>query len=300
MHIGEACILARRRCNSVVNKSVANRRHAMTELLDRGGVQPLGLPKAQAVGPVNGRRVALASGALLVVVAAMVDVVTLSGSGAWAVVLAVALGLAVVPIIASPLEWFVHRFVYHQPVIKALDAIFKVHTAHHYAYFPTWRYVTGGPARRLSIRVRTPYEHTSFLRNAGVRLAHFGWYMAIGATVIWTPAWLLTHNGAFLMGIVVSSAIVSNLFIVVHDTIHRPGSHRIVEAQPWYAFLDRHHYVHHIDLGVNLNFLLPLADLLFGTLRRTLTPEELARHGTLASAKARKLGQGERARVVVG
>lgn len=74
--------------------------------------------------------------------------------------------------------------------------------------------------------------------------------MAIGAVAIWLPAWLLTRNIAFIAGIVVSSAVVSNLFIAVHDTIHRPGSHRLIEAQPWYAFLDRHHYVHHVDLGV--------------------------------------------------
>jgi hypothetical protein len=243
--------------------------------------------------------VLVATAGVVAVVASIVAVVARLGEGTAAVVVAVVLGLAVVPIVASPLEWFVHRFVYHEAVVHALEAICRVHTAHHYAYFPTWRYVTGGPARRLSIRVRTPYEHTSWLRNAGVRLAHFGWYMAIGVVVVWIPAWLLTRDVAFLVGVVVSSAVVSNLFIVVHDTIHRPGSHRIVEAQPWFAFLDRHHYVHHVDLGVNLNFLLPLADLLFGTLRRTLTPEELERHGTLAAAKARPLGYGERARAVV-
>lgn len=82
----------------------------------------------------------------------------------------------------------------------------------------------------------------------------------------------------------------------MHDTIHRPGTHRIVEAQPWFGFLDRHHYIHHVALGTNLNFLLPLADMLFGTLRRELTPEELDRHGPLERAKARVLGEGERAR----
>lgn len=44
-----------------------------------------------------------------------------------------------------------HRCVYHVPVIGALRPIFTVHTAHHYTYFPTWRYVTSGPPRRLAI-----------------------------------------------------------------------------------------------------------------------------------------------------
>lgn len=123
--------------------------------------------------------------------------------------------------------------------------------------------------------------------------------MAIGVVAIWLPAWLVTGNVAFLAGIVVSSAVVSNLLIAVHDTIHRPGSHRLIEAQPWYAFLDRHHYIHHVDLGANLNFLLPLADWMFGTLRTRLEPDEIERHGTLVAAKSRPIGEGERARVAV-
>ena len=170
---------------------------------------------------------------------------------------------------------------------------------HHYAYFPTWRYVTAGPVRRLPITNRSPEALVSRFRNGGVRLAHFSWYMTIAVVLVWLPAWFLTGNVPFLAGIIAASAVVSNLMIVVHDTIHRPGSHRIVEAQPWFAFLDRHHYIHHVALGMNLNFLLPLADLLFGTLRRQLTPEELARHGPLERAKASPAGHGERARAAV-
>jgi len=215
-------------------------------------------------------------------------------------VVAVVLGLAVIPLVASPIEWFVHRFVYHEEVLRPLGAIFVVHTAHHFAFFPTWRYVTSGPPRRLAIRRRTPDVHAAPASNARVRLAHFSWYMGIGALVVWAPAWFVTRSTAFVVGLVISSAVVSNLFIVVHDTIHRPGSHRMVEAQPWFRFLDRHHYIHHVDLGANLNFLLPIADALFGTLRRSLTTEELASHGSLEVAKARPAGQGERARIAVG
>lgn len=261
---------------------------------------PVARPKPRPVGPVDARRILLATLGLASVVVALVWIVrSLPYAGAAPATLAAALGLVVIPIVASPLEWFVHRFVYHEAVIRPLKAIFTVHTAHHYAYFPTWRYVTGGPARRLSIRNRTPDIHFSAVRNAGVRLAHFTWYMTIGAVVVWLPSWLLTGDVPFLVGQVVASALVSNLFIVVHDTIHRPGSHRIVEAQPWFAFLDRHHYIHHVALGANLNFLLPLADVLFGTLRTEMSPEELAQHGPLALAKARPVGAGERARAAV-
>jgi hypothetical protein len=258
---------------------------------------PTARPKPTPVGPVDRRRILLASTAVGVLVAGAVWVVRLlPDSGAAPAVLAAALGVVLIPLVASPLEWFVHRFVYHEAVIRPLAVIFTVHTAHHYAYFPPWRYVTGGPVRRLSIRKRSPDAHVSRVRNAGVRLAHFSWYMAIGAVVIWLPAWLLTGDVPFLVGLVAASAVVSNLFVVVHDTIHRPGSHRIVEAQPWFAFLDRHHYIHHVALGTNLNFLLPLADLLFGTLRTQMTPEEIDRFGPFELAKAKLVGEGERAR----
>ncbi|HEX4980860.1 MAG TPA: hypothetical protein VFV63_04145 [Ilumatobacteraceae bacterium] len=253
--------------------------------------------KPSPVGPVDWPRVLVASSAVAGVVAGVMWVVRLlPESGVAPAALAFVVGLVVIPVVASPIEWFVHRLVYHEAVIRPLRAICTVHTAHHYAFFPTWRYVTGGPARRLSIRKRAPDANTSRARNAGVRLAHFSWYMTIGAVVVWLPAWWVTGDVPFLVGLVVASAVVSNLFIVVHDTIHRPASHRIVEAQPWFAFLDRHHYIHHVALGANLNFLLPLADLLFGTLRTELTAEELERHGCLEVAKTRMVGQGERAR----
>jgi hypothetical protein len=251
------------------------------------------------VGPIDGRRVVAGSVAVVALATGAVVAVRAVGDGGARSVLAFVLGLAVVPLIASPLEWIVHRFVYHAPALRPLATIFKVHTVHHHGYFPTWRYTTGGPARRLSVGSGLAEVHSSPVRNAGVRLAHFCWYMVIGVVVVWLPTWVITRSVPFLVGIVLSSIVVSNLFIVVHDTIHRPGSHRLVEAQPWFAFLDRHHWIHHIDLGANLNFLLPLADLLFGTLRTSATSEESAVHGTLAQAKARPLGQGERAALAV-
>ena len=252
------------------------------------------------VVPIDRTRFLLGLLAFAAIAAAVLVAVRVSSGTALHTPLAFALGVALIPIIAAPIEWIVHRFVYHEPVVPWLRPIFTVHTAHHFAFFPTWRYVTGGPARRLAIRRRSPDVHLSAVGNARVRAAHYTWYMALGAVVIWTPAWLATGDVAFLVGLIVSSAVVSNLFIVVHDTIHRPRSHRIVEAQPWFAFLDRHHWIHHIDLGANLNFLLPLGDLVFGTLRTELTSEELAGHGTLAQAKAGVVGEGERARSTVG
>src|SRR5262245_33800268 len=103
-------------------------------------------------------------------------------------------------------------------------------------------------------------------------MCHFSCYMAIGCACIWLPAWVLTGNVAFPAGLIVTSAAVSDLFVRVHDAIHYPGRHCFIEAQPWFRFLENHHYIHHVDTKANANFLLPLADWLFGTMRRSQTP----------------------------
>jgi hypothetical protein len=97
-------------------------------------------PRPRPVGPVDRRRVLIGTGAVIVVVLAVAGLVRLlPDPGGAPAVIAVVLGLVVLPVAASPIEWFVHRFVYHEAVIRPLKAIYTVHTVHHYAYFPTWR-----------------------------------------------------------------------------------------------------------------------------------------------------------------
>ena len=221
-----------------------------------------------------------------------------TGLGRMAAIVA---GACLTPIMASPFEWLVHRYVYHRHLVPGLGRIYTIHHhSHHYVFFPTWRYVTSGPPRRIPIAGEgTTAVSTGHVENAMTRLAHVAFYLTLGLVLIITPAWLATHNVYFVLGGLTSLVVVSNLFVTVHDTIHRPGSHRLIEAQPWFRFLDNHHYIHHVDTEANVNFLLPLADWLFGTLRRTLTEEELRAHGPLAAAKATPVGTGEPAREAV-
>lgn len=278
---------------------IAIRRGTMTELIDSTPRATTRVPTPTAISPVNRRRVAAMTAVIAGFAVLLLVVANVTGDGGVGAVISVLAGIVLVPLLASPWEWLVHRCVYHLPVVPPLRPIFKVHTAHHFTFFPTWRYTTSGPARRLAITAGPPDVHDSRWANARVRFAHYAWYLALGSLTILLPAWLLTLDRFFLVGAAVSLAVVSNLFITVHDTIHRPGSHRVIEAQPWFAFLDRHHYIHHVDLGANLNFLLPLADALYGTLRTELAAEEIARHGTLEQARAQPAGAGERARDAV-
>jgi len=212
-------------------------------------------------------------------------------------VAAFVVGLIITPIIASPIEWLVHRYIYHRS-FGLLRRIYAVHLAHHHLYFPTWRYITGGPARRIPIfGTGVGVPQISRWKNALTYFAHFGFYMTLGAALIWLPMWLVSQSVPFLVGAILGTVVISNLFITVHDSIHRPGSHSIMETQTWFCFLDEHHYIHHVDTEANVNFLLPLADWLFGTLRRTLTNEELTRHGSREAAKSLVIGVGEPANV---
>jgi hypothetical protein len=91
--------------------------------------------------------------------------------------------------------------------------------------------------------------------------------------------------------------------------------HRYVYHRPLFPWMRRifviHHQGHHHALFPTwryvtngpvrrhpIRFLLPLADWLFGTMRRSLTAEEPARHGSLAEARAHPRGMSEPAREV--
>jgi hypothetical protein len=238
-------------------------------------------------------RIAAMTSLLILFFGAMSGLVRVLPHDAIGAVVAFVLGLIVTPIIASPIEWLVHRYIYHRS-FSLLRRIYAVHIAHHHLYFPTWRYVTGGPARRIPILGRgVGIPHISRSKNAMIYFAHFVFYMTLGAALIWLPMWLVAQSVPFLVGAMLGTIVISNLFITVHDAIHRPGSHSIMETQAWFYFLDEHHYIHHMDTEANVNFLLPLADWLFGTLRRTLTNEELTRHGSREAAKSQVRGVGE-------
>lgn len=81
-----------------------------------------------------------------------------------------------------------------------------------------------------------------------------------------------------------SLAFLSYLLAYVHGCIHNPQG-RWIERQGWFMWLDRHHYIHHVDQTANINFLLPLCDLLFGTRKAQMSPEEASHNPSFEEAK---------------
>lgn len=196
------------------------------------------------------------------------------------IVLTFTIGLIITPVIGAPIEWVIHRQILHGNLIL-LRRLYAIHMAHHSVFFPPWRYVTEGPAQRIAILgqdLRVP--QTAKWRNVLTYLAHVVFYMLIAAALFWVPAWLLSQNVGFLAGLILGSAVLSNLFIIVHDAMHRPGCHKSIEVRRWYLILNKHHYIHHADTRVNYNSLLPLADWLFGTLRKEIQENTESYRGT--------------------
>lgn len=182
-------------------------------------------------------------------------------------------------------EWLVHGLLYHGRV-PGLGIIRTIHHhGHHFAVFPPRRYVHEGPSRFMHFRApllplrlaEKPID--DFLSMYSQVALHF----VVGIPLVLVPAWLLTDRGAFVGSVAVTLTIISWLLGYVHGAIHTPRG-RPIERMRWFQWLNHHHYIHHIDLRSNLNFMLPIFDALLGTQKGALTPGEAAAFPTFAEA----------------
>jgi hypothetical protein len=200
-------------------------------------------------------------------------------AGPGAAVLILALG--------SLYEWIVHRWVYHGPSpVPLLQSIHEIHVrGHHWHRFPPDRYVEAGLVERIPVIPADPFAVCSNPRARWIAWAgQYALYLTVGIPFAFLPIWFLTGNPLFTASAVVSGMIVCYFFIKVHDVIHYPAN-RWIERHSWFRFLDRHHYIHHIDNHANINFLLPLCDWLFGTLKLQVNSVESRRWPAFEHAK---------------
>jgi hypothetical protein len=182
-------------------------------------------------------------------------------------------------------EWLVHRVLYHGRV-PGLGILRRIHQhGHHVALFPPTRYVQAGPFPFMRVRPPLlPFRMAgSALDSRLTEWSQVALHLAAGVPLILLPAWL-TGSGSFLAGAGATLAVVSFLLAHVHGAMHTPRD-RWIERTRWFRWLDRRHYVHHVDRAANLNFMLPLCDLLFGTSRGRLSAREAARFPPFEQAR---------------
>ena len=226
----------------------------------------------------------------LATVAGIVSLARLAGPDPftfWGILVSIPGAVFAIVIIGSLYEWIVHRFIYHRgSEINLLQNIYRIHQhGHHWHRFPPDRYVQGGPIERIPVfsgnaRALCGSRSQRWIAWWG----QFLLYLAVAIPFAFVPAWLLTRNPLFTVSAVVTGLVVCYLFIRVHDVMHYPAK-RALERRVWFRFLDRHHYIHHIDTTANLNFLLPLCDFLFGTLKLEPSQEERCRWPSFDQAK---------------
>lgn len=200
-----------------------------------------------------------------------------------------AIGVLVTLVIGSIVEWVVHRWIMHRPSrLPVLRLAYEHHhRAHHWVNFPPDQYIQTGPVQYVPLWTgRLDRVATTWVAWGVTVAAHLAFYAVFAVALVVLPAWLWSGNSAFAWSVTATAVVVLFLFVHAHDAMHYPGLSPL-ERFAFFKWLDHHHYIHHIDTRANTNFLLPLGDLLFGTLRRTLTAEELRRWPSYEEARRR-------------
>jgi hypothetical protein len=259
-----------------------------------------GAPGAEIPGyPASGRALEPSPARVLAVFAGVALAVgALFGLARWlapaidtpgGLVASIAAGVALTLLAGAIVEWVVHRWIMHRPSrLPVLRLAYEHHhRAHHWINFPPDQYVQAGPVQYVPLwSGRLDRVATSRLAWAVTVAAHFAFYGVFAIACVVLPVWLWSGNAAFAWAATASSAVVLFLFLHAHDAMHYPGLSPL-ERFGFFRWLDHHHYIHHIDTGANTNFLLPLGDLLLGTLRREPTAAERRRWPSYEEARRR-------------
>lgn len=181
---------------------------------------------------------------------------------------------------SSFFEWAFHRFWLHRPWLP--EDCFRAHTMIHHQL--------------------CKYEDTFHVTEEEQEEAlHFQWWggpvlvlinLAPWALLAWglsAAGWALPY-AAFLATFGVVVALYYAGYEGLHYLMHKP-SIPAIENSGYFRFLKKHHALHHVYMDKNLNVLLPLADLLLGSLILEAPRSVPTVTGPNARATARKFSR---------
>ncbi|MEP2776162.1 MAG: sterol desaturase family protein [Luteolibacter sp.] len=158
-------------------------------------------------------------------------------------------GLAVGIVFGSFFEWALHKYIMHRPLGK-FRYPFEAHAVVHHQVF----------------KADLTYHLQDEKDKETIPMA---WWngavlVAIGAIPFVLLSWAIGQWG-FVVGGVVAFASYYCFYEYIHWCMHLPKARR-VEKPEWFRRLNGHHLLHHRYMHKNFNVVLPLADLLLGTL----------------------------------
>jgi hypothetical protein len=160
-----------------------------------------------------------------------------------------AIGFTVATVYCSLFEWTLHRFIMHRP-LGGFRYSFERHALIHHHIFRA--------------------DHTYHLIDEkDAKTIPMAWWngpvlIAVGILPFVLVSYLTGH-WSFVIGAVISCSAYYGAYEYIHWCMHLPRK-RSVERSGIFFRLNGHHLLHHRYMGKNFNVVMPLADLLFGTL----------------------------------
>ena len=158
-------------------------------------------------------------------------------------------GFVVAVIFASFFEWTFHRYVMHRPV-RGFTYPFQAHTlTHHHIFRADESYHLRDPAVKHKVRM--------------------AWWNGPALIAVCETPFLIVSWVTGILPIAIGSLLAIVLYYAAYEYLHycmHVPRQRNLERAGIFFRLNGHHLLHHRYMNCNLNVVLPLADLIFGTL----------------------------------
>ena len=164
-----------------------------------------------------------------------------------------AVGAVAGTVLGSFFEWTLHRYIMHRSImVKLFRYPFERHTLVHHHIFKA--------------------DHTYHLVNESDKktIPMAWWNGPVLLSVLQSPFLLIAiflHKWGIFCGAAVACTLYFTAYEYMHWCMHLPRK-RHVERSGIFFRLNGHHLLHHRYMNKNFNVVLPLADLLLGTLLR--------------------------------
>lgn len=159
------------------------------------------------------------------------------------------LGSVLAIVFASFFEWFLHKYVMHRPLGKFVYP-FEAHAVVHHHIFKA--------------------DHTYHLiKEEDKWTIPMAWWngpvLVLLCQLPFLIPCILLGNYWLLVGSTVTCAAYYGAYEYMHWCMHLPKKRRLEKSWVFYR-LNGHHLLHHRYMHKNFNVVLPLADLLMGTM----------------------------------
>ncbi|MGJ8633998.1 MAG: sterol desaturase family protein [Luteolibacter sp.] len=158
-------------------------------------------------------------------------------------------GLSIGIVFSSFFEWTLHKYVMHKPLGK-FRYPFEAHAIVHHQVF----------------KADKTYHLQDQKDKETIPMAWWnGAVIVLIGVIPFVLVSLVVGEWAFVLGGFLAFAGYYCFYEYIHWCMHLPKARR-VEKPEWFRRLNGHHLLHHRYMHKNFNVVLPLADLLLGTL----------------------------------